>query len=159
MNKDGKIFGKINIIDFFVILIVLLAIAGISIRFISPAGKEVTEGVKFSYSVKIENIRYFAVEALEKKGTVTDNFGNIIGEIKSIEHEEYKEKTMNNEGESIEVVVPERYTVILTVEAEGKESDDAFFVGENLELCVGGGIDMHTKYSNCSGKVIDIKKI
>lgn len=159
MDKSGKIFGKINIIDFSVILIVILALVGITIRFTSTAAEKVNEKVNFSYVVKVENIRMYGVDALEKMGTVTDAHGNVIGEIKNVEYEEFKTQVINADGRSVKVAIPERYVAKVTIESEGKDTDSGYFVGENTELSIGAGISLHTKYTNCSGGIIEINKI
>ena len=53
MNKDGRIFGKINIIDLLAALILIVALVGIGIRFTSSASKSVTDNTEFSYVVEI----------------------------------------------------------------------------------------------------------
>ena len=159
MDKKGKIFGKINIIDLAAVIIVILAIIGISIRFTSIASEEVKSKSQFSYKVEIDGVRFYTVSALLNKGKVTDESENVIGEIVNVEYDQKVEKTILDSGKTIDVVVPERYTVFVTIEAEGKESNIDYFVGENTELSVGSSIVMHTKYANCSGKIVDVQKI
>ncbi len=159
MDKNGKIFGKINIIDLAAILIVFLAILGITIRFTSIAAENVNQKANFTYVVEIEDIRNYSVNALEKKGIATDKQGNIIGEIIDVEFEEMVNQLINENGESVKVLKPERYVAKVTLESEGKDTDSGYFVGENTELSVGSSINMFTKYSNCSGKIIKVEKI
>lgn len=159
MDKNGKIFGKINIIDLAAILVVVLAIIGITIRFTSIAAENVNTKSNFSYVVEIEDIRIYSVNALKKMGTATDKQGNVIGEITNVEIDILERQLINENGKSIKVVTPERYVAKVTLESEGKDTDSGYFVGENTELSVGSTISMHTKYSNCSGKIIKVDKI
>lgn len=159
MDKNGKIFGKINIIDLAAILIVVLAIIGITIRFTSIAAENVNQKAKFSYVVEIEDIRIYSVNALKKMGTATDKQGNVIGEITNVETDRMRKQLVNDDGEPIKVYTPERYVAKVTLESEGKDTDSGYFVGENTELSVGSSITMYTKYSNCSGKIIKVDKI
>lgn len=41
IDKNGKVFGKINIIDLLVILILVVAIAVVGVKFLTPGGKEI----------------------------------------------------------------------------------------------------------------------
>lgn len=159
MNKDGKLFGKINIIDFAAILLVVVAIIGIAFRFVSIAGENVTTKSRFSYTVEIDGVRIYTIKALEKKGTVVDSEGNSVGEIVDVKYKEKEIQTILDDGQSVMATVPEQYVVEVTIEAEGKESELGYFVGENTELSVGGGIAMHTKYVNSSGRIMNIQKI
>lgn len=158
MDKNGKIFGKINIIDLVAILIVILAIVGITIRFTSIAAENVNKKAEFSYVVGIEDVRIYSINALTQKGIVTDKQGNIIGEITDVEYDTMKKQLINENGESVKETVPERYAARVTITAEGKDTDSGYFVGENTELSVGSSITMYTKYSNCSGKIIEVQK-
>ena len=159
MDKNGKIFGKINIIDLAAILIVVLAIVGITIRITSIAAENVNQKANFTYVVEIEDIRSYSVIALKKMGTATDKQGNVIGKIINVESEEMKNQLINENGESIKVLKSERYVAKVTLESEGKDTDSGYFVGENTELSVGSSITMYTKYSNCSGKIIKVERI
>ena len=159
MDKNGKIFGKINIIDLAAILIVVLAVVGITIRFPSIAAENVNQKTNFTYVVEIEDIRIYSVKALEKKGIATDKQGNVIGNITDVEFDKMERQLINENGQSVKVVTPERYVAKVTLESEGKDTEGGYFVGENTELSVGSSITMYTKYSNCSGKIIKVDKI
>jgi len=159
MDKNGKIFGKINIIDLAAILIVILAIVGITIRFTSIAAENVNQKAHFSYVVEIEDIRTYSVNALNKMGKATDKQGNIIGEITNVESDKMKTQLVNDNGEPVKAFKPGRYVARVTLESEGKDTDNGYYVGENTELSVGSSITMYTKYSNCSGKIIKVEKI
>lgn len=160
LDKNGKLFGKISIIDILVILAVIVAAAGISLRFVTTAAENVRNKAQFSYVVEIEGIRFYTVDALNKKGIVTDSKGNsIIGEITDVEYEAMMEQNVSAEGEAVFVRVPEKYVARITVLAEGNESEEGYFVGDNIELSVGSTISMTTKYANSSGKVKSIKKL
>ena len=106
LDKKGNVFGKFNIIDVCVIIVLIAAAIGISARFMSSAAKNAREKVKFSYVVEIDGVR--------------------------------------------------QYTVLVEIEGEGKESDNSYFVGNDVELSVGSTMSMTTKYANSSGKVKSI---
>ena len=57
IDNKGKLFGKINIIDLAVILLVIVAAAGICLRFVFDAAENVRNSVIFSYTVEVEGIR------------------------------------------------------------------------------------------------------
>lgn len=158
MDKNGKIFGKINIIDLLAILVVIVAVIGISIRFTSIASENVKRKTDFSYVVEIEDVRVYTVNALQKMGIATDKQGNVIGEITGVQYSEMEKQTITENGKSKRVIVPEKYTARVTLEATGKEADSGYFVGENTELSAGSSITMYTKHANCSGKIIKVEK-
>lgn len=152
----SKLFKKINVIDFAVIVLVIIAVVGISARFMTPAAKNARKTVNISYTVKVENIRSFSIDYLKKKGSVIDG-GKIIGEISNVECDSYKNQQLDENGVAFWVSVPERYTAFVTVDAECKETDDGYFVGEGTELAVGSTVSLQTKYLKTYGRITDIK--
>lgn len=159
INRDGKIAGKINIIDLLVVLAIAAAVIGISARFVSRAAENVREKTDFSYVVEIDGIRKYTVEALQKKGVVTNiKDGSVIGEITDVDVKPMKVQTLLMNGNTVYSEVPEKYVVRVTVNAEGKESNEGYFVGNDIELSVGSTMMMATKYVNSNGTVkkIDI---
>ena len=160
INKDGKLFGKISIIDFFVILIIIIGILGFGIRYISRAAKAARAVTDFKYVVEISNVRSYTVDALEKKGTVTDLKGkSVVGEITDVDYMPMRVQSVKADGTPVLAEVPEKYAVTVTIEAEGHESDSGYFVGNDVELSVGTTMAMTTKYANTTGKVKSIEKI
>ncbi|MDD6735520.1 MAG: DUF4330 domain-containing protein [Clostridiales bacterium] len=159
LDKKGKIFGKISIIDLLVIIIFAVAAVGIGARFVTSAAKNAREKVHFSYVVEIDGVRKYTVDALNKKGLVTDlKSKSVLGEIKSVQSQPMKTQSVTSDGRMVFAEVPERYTVLVEVEGEGKESDSSYFVGNDVELSVGSTMSMTTKYANSSGKVKSIEK-
>lgn len=157
LDKKGKLFGKISIIDLVVIVAILVAIAGFAIRFFSPAADKVTNRIDITYVVKIEDVREYTVNALEKLGTATDKKSkSVIGEVVSVRAESRVEQKIYETGETIDVLVPEKHDVYVTVKAKAKESDKAYMVGENVEITVGSTMNMATKYANSTGEVVSI---
>lgn len=55
--KDGKLFGKINLIDLLVILVALAAVVVVGLKLTGRGGSAVTEtGTDITYTVKVENV-------------------------------------------------------------------------------------------------------
>lgn len=160
LDKKGKIFGKISIIDLCAIIVAVIAVIGIGIRFTSSAAKNAKEHVKFSYVVEIEGVRECTVNAIEKKGLVCDLKGkSVIGEIKNVTAQPMETQSFTSSGKVVYAEVPNKYTVLVEIEGEGKESDNSYFVGKDVELSVGSTLSMTTKYANSTGKVKSIEKI
>lgn len=158
MDKNGKIFGKVSIIDLLVLLAVIVGAIGFSVRFFSTAAENVNEKTKFEYVVEIQDVRSFTVDALAKKGVVTEKkSGGIIGEITNVESKKYALPHVLSNGRVILVDIPEKYSVEVTVVGEGNETSGGYYIGENVELSVGSTITMASKYANSTGKVKSIK--
>jgi len=158
MDKNGKLFGKISIIDLLVVLAIIVGAVGFSVRFFSHAAENVNEKTKFEYVVEIQDVRSFTVDALSKKGIVTEKkSGGVIGEIVNVESKPYKVQVSMSNGRIISATVPEKYIVDVTVIGEGNETAGGYYIGENVELSVGSTVTMASKYANSTGKIKSIK--
>ena len=160
LDKDGKIGGKVNIIDIFTIIIILIAVLGISVRFFSSPSKSAKERVKLTYVVEIEGVRKYTADAMGKMGVVIEPKQKCkIGEITDVEYYPQKLEEFDANGNVVYAEVPNKYSLEVTISSEGKESENGYYVGNDTELAVGSKISLATKYANSSGKVISIKKI
>ena len=59
IDKNGKLFGKISIIDLLVILAFLVAFAGFGIRFLGPASESVTNRTSLTTRIKLVYLNHF----------------------------------------------------------------------------------------------------
>lgn len=160
MDKNGKLFGKINIVDFCVVLVVILFAAGIGVRFLSRASEYVKTPKTYEYTVSVSGVREFTVQALEKMGNITDEDGNmVVGEIVSVERVPYEVQVVTVDGEVKETVMPERLKCNVTIRAEGKESNECYFTKDDVEISVGRTVEVISKYVNTSGVISSVEVI
>ncbi len=158
MDKNGKIKGKISIIDILVVLLIVVVIAGIAARY----GSKVTTAVKsdkgFEYVLRVENVREYTVNALNRKGRVTDKKSEKdLGEIVDVKVENATQQSVTASGEVKNPETPGRYTCYVTIHATGKESDDNYILDDSTELSVGRNIDLYSKYVKTSGDIVSVK--
>lgn len=158
LDKNGKIGGKFSIIDAGVILIILIVAAGIFVRFGSGMTTAVKSDKEFEYKVEVSGVRQYTIDALSKKGKVTDkNSVMDLGEITDVKIVPTQFQSITAAGEIITTDLPERYSCIVTIRARGKESDDSYIMNDSTELSVGRNIDIYSKYVKTSGDIVSVK--
>lgn len=158
MNKDGKIFGKINIIDLLIILILVVLAAGISIRVFGSKSQSIKNTSTFEYVIKIDDIRDCTLKALEKKGDVfNEKDGLKIGEITEVTSQPCKKEGIKSNGTRVFAERPDRFTAYVTVKVEGKCVDGCYYDAAENELGAGRGHRVSTKYASTSGEVLSVK--
>ncbi len=158
LDKNGKIGGKFSIIDAGVILIILIVAAGIFVRFSSGMTTAVKSDKEFEYKVEVTGVRQYTIDALNKKGKITDKKSEMnLGEITNVEVTPAKTQSVTASGEIITTDLPDRYSCIVTIRARGKESDDSYIMNDSTELSVGGGTNIFSKYVRTSGEIISVK--
>lgn len=160
MTKDGKIKGKLNIIDLLAIILAVAVIAGIALRFKSPVTTAVKSDEEFIYTVKVEGVRDYTIEALKKAGKVTDKKSELdLGEITDVSVEAAKIQSERADGKIVLAPQPDRFTATVTIKTRGKESDNSYITADSNELSVGRTTDIYTKYVHTTGKIMSVEKI
>ena len=158
LDKNGKIGGKISIIDIAVILVILLVAAGIFARYGSRVTKAVQSQEEFRYVLKIESVRQYTVDALNKKGAVTDKRSEkYLGDIVDVQVEGATRESVTADGKVTYAAVPDYYTCYVTIDAHGKESDENYVLDDTTELSVGRIIDFYSKYVKTSGMIMSVE--
>lgn len=160
MDKNGRIKGKISIIDILVIILLVVVIIGIASRYGSAVTNAVQSDKEFEYVLRVENVRGYTVEALNKKGRITDKKSEKdLGEIIDVKVENAKEQSITANGAVTFAPLPDRYTCYVTIRATGKESDDNYIMADSTELSVGRNIDLYSKYVKTSGDIESVKVV
>ena len=159
MNNDEKIKGKFNIIDVLAIILVIAALAGLGIRFGSKTTESVKSDATFVYTVKISGVRSYTIDALKKKGKVTNGNSDIeMGEIIDVVVEPSETQSERADGKIVYSELPERYNTTITIKADGHETENGYIIPESEDLSVGRMVDIYTKYVHTTGKVMSVTK-
>ena len=158
MDKNGKIKGKVSIIDILVILLIVVVIVGIGARYGSRITSAVQSDKEFEYVLRVENVREYTVNALQRKGKITDKKSEKdLGEITDVRVENATQQSVTASGEVMFSELPDRYTCFVTIIGKGKESDDNYILNDTTELSVGRNIDLYSKYVKTSGDIASVK--
>lgn len=159
--KNGKIFGKINIIDFFVLVLIVLLVIGAIMKFGKFNNKtEESSNQVLEYKFEVKNIREFTINAIESGDIVYDSQTGVnIGTIKNVEKRHAETYDVTDEGKTILVDNPYKYDMTLTIETPGTIEKDAYYANKTIELKMDSEKKIETKYVKTTGKVseIDVK--
>lgn len=160
MNKDGRIKGKFNIIDLLVILLIAAVIVGIAVRFGSSVTTAVKSDEEFEYVVKVESVRQYTIDALEKKGKLSDKKATVdLGEIVDVQAQPSEFLSQTADGEVVYAKQPGRYTALVTIRTKGKESGNSYIMADSNELSVGRTTEIFSKYVHTSGTIMSVEKM
>lgn len=130
IDRKGKIFGLVNIIDLAVILILGLVIVGGVYRFKKSAPQIVVQDQKALVKIEVEEIRQPSVDGL-KVGDDLYHYdkGQYFGKIVDMEVENFKEAVSTSDGRIVLADVPGKYNAILYVEANAVNTTNTIEVG------------------------------
>lgn len=155
MIKEGKLFGKINLFDAAILLlIVALIIAGITkFKTFNETVDAETPG-KINYTLIINNVRDYTVLAFASGDVVYDSgTANKIGVVKNVEAKNARMARVLGNGTVKILDNPYRKDLILTIETPGTETDSGYYANKSTELKVGSEKGIETCYATTQGRI------
>lgn len=156
MDKNGKLFGKISIIDVFVLLIIIGIVIGTVYRFSSGNIFDSIAGKTLSYTVRIEGIRDFTYTFYEQgigKPCSDKKTGQSIGTVKAVRQEPFLDEGTLPDGTVVLAEKPSNIVVYVDIQANGSQTEEAYFANGTYEIKVGSEINLNTKYTDALGTV------
>ncbi|OGO78480.1 MAG: hypothetical protein A2Y23_06720 [Clostridiales bacterium GWB2_37_7] len=162
INEKGKIFGRINVIDFISLLVIVLLIAGGIYKFVLSDMKGVSSNPDLlQYTVSINDVRNYSVNALNIDDKLydpkTDTYmGKIIGK----EVRPFREYITKTDGNVALAEKPQRYEILLTIEVPGVESSNGYLAGGNRDINRLSTIQLASRMIAIQqAKVVDVKRV
>lgn len=157
MDKKGKIFGLINIIDLAVLLIVAVLIVGGAYRFKQAQTDVVVESQKTIVTVEIGEVRQPTVDAINVGDELYHyDRGQYYGKVIDKQVESFKEPVETDGGKLVAADVPGKFNIILTVEANSTNTKDAIVIGGE-QTRIGTQYRLKNKMVAFFGTVFDIE--
>ena len=156
IDKKGKLFGKINIIDLLFLIILVVAVVGGISRF-KDSAISVESTSKGRMTFLVDEVRMPTAENIsEGQELYSYDKGTYMGKIVGKTVKPY-EDAVEYEGQWVNAPVPDKYVVYVDVDVDIKESDKSYVVGGE-EIRVGNEYRVKTKTSAFMGICVGIKK-
>lgn len=158
IDNKGKLFGKINIIDLSVILIVLLALILTFVKFnYNPVKNDKTQ-TTIQYTLMVKGVRDFTVNAFKEGDEIFESTSeNSLGKIVSIHTKETEKYMADANGDFKLAIVPEQNDLFLTIECNGVVGDKGLetLTGETIQL--NKTLTIFNKYCQTNFEIKEIK--
>ncbi|MCL2354104.1 MAG: DUF4330 domain-containing protein [Defluviitaleaceae bacterium] len=158
MDKNGKLFGKISIIDLAVILLILVVAAGAIFRFTSPNAAVDTGDGDISFTIRIEGVRDFTLDyyfiGLPVHDRQTNQFIGVISSIDAVPH--YVHQVLHD-GSVATIAMPDHITIYLGLEASARIEDGGIYAQGNYAVAVGSIININTRYVQVQGRIYSLE--
>ncbi len=171
INSNGKIFGKISIVDVLIIILIIAAIFGAYFRFSNnPSDTKVEsastlgeyEKTDFYYTISIKEIREnnknHLIEAVGEEFCLNGDTSFPMGNLEAYELEEAKTLVYLTDGSVVSKTIPGKYDVNLTFKINGYENKGGFFTKQLYELCAGRSYSISSLHCSVYGTIENIWK-
>lgn len=132
IDKRGKIFGLINVVDFLILAIAIIFIAGGISKF-GKLSRISTEGSQeIQVSIKVEGVSDGLVEAIQKDDLLKDsvrgtNFGKVLDKTAST----HKEMVIGKDGKVEFMEIPDLYDVDINISSVGSFTEEGVLISNN----------------------------
>lgn len=159
IDEKGRLFGKINIIDLCVILVIVLAVAAFFVKSAS-LGKTEKSTAEITYTLKVKGVRMQTVDELNQsdgKSISVVKTGEALGTIQEVSYDQAIDFIVDKSGNYIETTIPDKYDVIVKISTNGTETPKGIYTEGGKQLFIGEDVKFNTKNAETSGEVLEIK--
>lgn len=157
INKEGKLFGKISIIDIIVVLAIALGGFGVYMRFMKPNEKVATSSSTIEYTFRIAGVRKGTVDALSHFSPIYScETKEYLGEIVAMDYDGATDNKIMANGEIKALAVPDRYDVLLTVRVDGNINASGYYTATNQAIYAGASHTFNSKYAQTTGRITEV---
>ncbi len=152
VNKEGKLFGLINVIDLVIIVAVLIVGIACAYKFLSPTAQSITAPKSdMIVTMRVRGAMDY-LEAEMTDETVIKAGDKLVGgsgfvdgaEIVKVESEPYVITGEVSDGTFVTSTVPDKWDIVITVKCPQAESDPIYKIGTQ-EIRIGRGFILKTQ--------------
>lgn len=165
IDEKGRIFGKVNIIDILVVLLVLAVAAAVIFK---AGGGEVTKADQLA-NAEMKDISYTVLCRMVHNDVANHVVENAVGQqlmsngelvescfIEDVQRAPYYESFLTDSGEVLQVENPTYCDLIITVSGQAPYGENSFHVGSQ-EVRVGKAHIMKTVDFEINGTVTELE--
>lgn len=169
IDKKGKLFGKINIIDLCVILAFVIGIAGIGFSVYSiKSNSSVADifkadgesEVTLEVGLLLKGVRDMTRDAIIVGDEVfTTKTNTPLGKIKKIQSEPSTKNVTTFDGDVYTAVVPNKYDVTIYVETKATKNETGYHGDENVKFLFGKYYEIKTSTIKTTPMISSVKEV
>ena len=162
LDRNGRLFGKVSIIDVLVVLVVLVMAVAMYVKNNTLQASKTGEDSKIpiTFVVEAENIPLNVVDTVRVGDKVFDKdrtSGGAIGTITDIEIMEAGRTAALDNGTYVRMKNESARNLIITVEGAGTIEDGRYAINQIYEIGVNAARNFCTNYTIFTGSVIEIR--
>ena len=163
IDQNGRLFGKISVIDLLVVAVVIVLAAALHFKSgQTHTGITVTEQ-PITFQLRVRGVRSYVADAIRVgDGLYDQNYssgGRALGEITDIQVERDPGTTMAylNDGTVALIDTDDTVDLLITVEGQGLLNGKSYSVNRVYDLAVNSARAYYTRTSQFTGTVASIR--
>ena len=157
IDQKGRLFGKINLFDLFVLLLLITVAFFVFNRYIDKRVISTVASREITFKLFVNNVRNVTTDAIQVGDKLRHSeTGQMVGELIEKEIMPSRKHVTTEDGTIVNAEIPERYDMFLTVKAEGIVTDKEITVGSGA-IRLGTELKVRTNRYGITTTVFDIK--
>lgn len=160
IDRNGRLFGKISIVDVIVILVVAVLGVAIYAKTHKPQTGTKVATTSIVYQMRLENQPAYMLDAIQVGDQMYDkerSTGGSLGEILDIQVEDGTKRAELNDGTTAVVPAEGNYNILLTIRGKGLVTEEGYALNRIYQLGVNSTRNFNTKYASFVGIITDIQ--
>ena len=162
MDKNGRLFGKISVIDLIVVLVVALLAAALHAKTNTKeiTGTAVTDQT-ITYELLVEGVPRYVADAIrvgDPLYEVNRSTGGSLGRVAQVEVLPGEILKEYDNGTTAPTQVEDGVNLRLTIEGEGIISDGRVMINRIYDLGINAAREFYTSYAQFVATVVSIQK-
>ena len=160
MDKNGRLFGKISIIDVVVLLVVAVMALGLYVKSSTKNITASTQDEVITYQVQVNAIPTYMAEALKEEDLVYEDgvYGDSLGKVVGLEITEGTRLAGLPNGTLEMIPVENTVNMLVTIEGRGIMDEGNYMLNRIYNLGINSARTFCTPYTQFTGNVIHIEK-
>lgn len=157
LDEKGRLFGRINVVDLAVVLVLLLVLGfgAQKFLFVNPEYQPEVETVRMTFFV--EDVRQPTVEAVAVGDEVREEETNTyLGRVVEVESGPFRDLVPTAQGEMREAEVPGHYSLTLVLEGDAQITDDHIAMA-GQQVRIGTTLKVRSQTYEVEGVVFDLE--
>ena len=158
IDKNGRLFGVVSIIDLVIILVILILAVGVYVKFfVLDKTSVVTEQQTITYTLFAQNVREETMDCIQTGDILYhSDSGILLGTITNIQVKDAVATLQMLDGTNKEVPVEDRYDMYLTMETKCTKQDGRVFINKTYELSADYSTYVQTKYAKLKATITEL---
>jgi hypothetical protein len=160
IDNNGRLFGKISVIDVLFILVVAAVCAAFYVKFnVLDVTRKSVDTIPVTYKITIYGVREYTVKSLEVGDLIYDkdySGGQPVGRITSISAQDAVRAVEKTDGTIVNGPVEGCYDVTLTLSAEAIITGGRTLVNRTYDVNVNSERIFNTKYATFTATITGV---
>lgn len=157
IDEKGKLFGLINVIDLFVLVIIVALVGFGAYKMVNVNPTVAVNNKQAVMRFEITEVRDYTYNVIQVGETVKDYDKNIVyGKVVKVEKTPAKRYVTTADGRVVVATVPDKLDVSIYVQGTATSNNNIILMGNN-EIFVGASLALKGQKFTVRGTVLEVK--